>query len=61
MYILCSHVSICLKMGSLYSYCDINNKLVYPSELSRIAGFLTQLYWDLSGGGPHTPFQSQLY
>ena len=26
-------------MGSLYSYCDMITKLVYPPELSRIAGF----------------------
>ena len=28
-------------MGSLYSYCDIKTKLVYPRELSRISGFCT--------------------
>ena len=41
MYIMCFNVSICFKMGSLYSYCDIITKLVYPPELSRIAGFCT--------------------
>ena len=36
-----SNVLISLKMDSLYSYCDIITKLVYPPELSRIAGFCT--------------------
>ena len=29
MYIMCFNVSICFKMGSLYSYCGIITKLVY--------------------------------
>ena len=41
MYVMCFNVSIHFKMGSLYSYCDIITKLVYPPELSRIAGFCT--------------------
>ena len=41
MYVMCFNVSICFKMDSLYSYCEIITKLVYPPELSRIAGFCT--------------------
>ena len=41
MYIICFNISICFKIGSLYSYCDVITKLVYPPELSRIAGFCT--------------------
>ena len=49
------YVSICFKMGSLYSYCDIITKLVYPPELSRIAGFCTNSNKTFSGGGPPDP------
>ena len=41
MHFMCFNISICFKMGSLYSYCGIITKLVYPPELSRIAGFCT--------------------
>ena len=44
MYIMCFNVSICFKIGNLYSYCDIITKLVYPPELFRIAGFCTYSY-----------------
>ena len=58
MYIMCFNVSICFKMGSLYSYCDIITELVYPPELSRSAGFCTNSKKKFSGGGPpHPPFQ----
>ena len=33
MYTLCFNVSICFKMGSLYSYCDIITKLSVPSRI----------------------------
>ena len=42
-------------MGSLYSYCDLITKLVYPPELSRIAGFCTNSNKKFSGGGPPDP------
>ena len=42
-------------MGSLYSYCGIITKLVYPPELSRIAGFCPNSNKKFSGGGPPDP------
>ena len=56
MYIMCFNVSICFKMGSLYSYCGIITELVYPPELSRIAGFCTNKNF-LGGGPPDPPFK----
>ena len=38
-----------------------NNKLVYPPELSRIAGFCTNSIKKFSGGRPQTPFQAELF
>ena len=55
MYIMCFNVSICFKMGSLYSYCGIITKLVYPPELSRIAGFCTNSNKIFRGGDPRSP------
>ena len=55
MYIMFFNVSICFKMGSLYSYCDIINKLVYPPELSRITGFCTISNKNFARGGPPDP------
>ena len=55
MYIMCFNVSILFKMGSLYSYCNIITKLVYPPELSRIAGFCSNSNKIFSGGGPPDP------
>ena len=48
-------------MGSLYSYCGIITKLVYPPELSRIAGFCTnsnKIFW---GRTRRPPFQAEIY
>ena len=58
---MCFNVSICFKMGILYSYCDIIYKLVYPPELSRIAGFCTNCNKIFLGEDPHTPFQAELF
>ena len=55
MYIMYFNVSICFKMGSLYSYCGIITKLVYRPELSRIAGFCTYSNKFFRGGGGRTP------
>ena len=59
--IMCFNVSICFKMGSLYSYCDIITKLVYPQELSRIAGFCTNSNKNFLGEDPKPPFQAELF
>ena len=48
-------------MGSLYSYCDIITKLVYPPELSRIAGFCTNSNKYFLGEDPRPPFQAELF
>ena len=61
MYIMCFNVSICFKMGSLYSYCDIITKLVYPPELSRIAGFCTNSNKIFLREDPQTPLQAELF
>ena len=61
MYIMCFNVSVCFKMGSLYSYCGIITKLVYPPELSRIAGFCTNSNKKFLGGTPRPPFQPELF
>ena len=61
MYIMCFNVSICFKMGSLYSYCGIITKLVYPRELSRIAGFCTYSNKIFLGADPQTPLFKQNY
>ena len=61
MYIMCFNVSICFKMGSLYSYYDIITKLVYPPELSRIAGFCTNSNKIFLGEDPQTPLQAELF
>ena len=61
MYIMCFNVSICFKMGSLYSYCGIITKLVYPPELSRIEGFCTNSNKKFLGEDPHFPFQAELF
>ena len=63
MYIMCFNVSICFKLGSLYSYCDIMTKLVYLPELSRIAGFCTNFNKNFQGEDPQTPppFQAELF
>ena len=61
MYIMCFNVSICFKMGSLYSYCDILTKLVYPPELSRIAGQCTNSNKNFLGEDTQTPFQAELF
>ena len=52
MYIMCFNVSICLKMGSLYSYC---NKLVYPPELQDFVLILIFL-----GEDPQTPLSIRI-
>ena len=53
---MCFNVSICFKMGSLYSHCDMITKLVYPPKLSRIAGFCTiSIKFFSGGGGPPDP------
>ena len=49
------NVSICFKMGSLYSYCGIIIKLVCPPELSRIAGFCTNSNKNFLGEEPPDP------
>ena len=51
MCILCFNVSICFKMVSLFSYCDIITKLVNPPELTRIVGFCTNSINNFSLGG----------
>ena len=64
MYNMCFNVSICFKMGSLYSYCDIITKLVYSPELSRIAGFCTNSNKFFLGDWGRTsrpPFQAELF
>ena len=61
MYSMCFNVSICFKMDSLNSYCDIITKLVYPPELSRIAGFCTNSNKNFMGEDPRTPFQAKLF
>ena len=66
MYIMCFNVSICFKMGSLYSYCDVITKLVYPPELSRIAGFCTNSgaansNTNFLGEDPSPLFQAELF
>ena len=61
MYIMCFNVSICFKTVSLYSYCDIITKLLYPPELSRIAGFCTNSNKFFLGEEPQTPFQAELF
>ena len=38
-----------------------NNKLVYPPELSRIAGFCTNSNKIFLGEDPQTPFQAELF
>ena len=60
MYIMCFRVSIRFKMGILYCYCGIITRLVYPAELSRIAGFCTNSNKKFSGGGPQTPLSSRI-
>ena len=60
MYIICFNVSICFKMGSLYSYCGIITKLVYPPELSRFAGFCTNSNTIFLGKDPQTPLSSRI-
>ena len=60
MYIMCFKVSIRFKMGILYCYCGIITRLVYPAELSRIAGFCTNSNKKISGGGPQTPLSSRI-
>ena len=55
MYIMYYNVSICFKMDSLDSYCGIITKLVYPPELSRIAGFCTNSNTIFLGEDPQTP------
>ena len=57
MYIMCFNVSICFKISSLYSYCDIITKLVYPPELSRITGFCTYSNKHFLGKDPIPPFK----
>ena len=61
MYILCFNVSICFKMGSLYSYGGIITKLVYPPELSRIADFVLKnfelILIKILREDPQTPFK----
>ena len=59
MYIMCFNVSICFKLGSLYSYCDIITRLVYPPELSRIAGFCTNFNKIFLGSTPD-PLSSRI-
>ena len=63
MYIMYFNVSICFKMGSLYSYCGIITQLVYPPELSRIAGFCTSSNNFFLGEDPQTPppLQAELF
>ena len=52
-------------MGSLYSYCDIKTKLVYPPELSRISGFCTdyiKIFREKVGRETtDPPFQAELF
>ena len=50
-------------MGSLYSYCGIITKLVYPPELPRIVGFWTNSNNFFLGEDPQTPppFQAELF
>ena len=55
-----SNVSICFKMGSLYSYCGIITKLVYLQELSRIAGFCTNSNTIFLGEDLQTPLSSRI-
>ena len=57
---MCFNVIICFKMGSLYSYCDIITKLVYPPELSRIAGFCANSNKNFLGEGPQTLISSRI-
>ena len=57
---MCFNVSICFKMGSLYSYCGIITMLVYPSELSRIAGFCINFNKNFLGEDPQTPLSSRI-
>ena len=56
---MCFNVSIRFKMGSLLLW--YNNKLVYPPELSRIAGFCTnsnKIFW---GRTPRPLFLAELF
>ena len=58
MYVMFFNVSICFKIGSLYSYCGIITKLVYPPELSRIAGICINSNKHFLGEDPQTtPFK----
>ena len=62
MHIMCFNASICFKIGSLYSYCDlIDNKLVYPPELSRINGFCTNSNKIFLGEDPRPLFQAEVF
>ena len=61
MYIMCFNVHVSIGLKCLYSYCDIITKLVYPPELSRIAGFCTSSNNFFLGEDPQTPFQSELF
>ena len=61
MYIMCFNVSICFKIDSLFSYGDIITKLVYPPELSRIAGFCSNSNKNFLGEDPKPPFQAELF
>ena len=59
MYVMCFNVSVCFKMGSLYSYCDIITSyiVVYPLELSRIAGFCINSNKIFLGEDPRPPIK----
>ena len=62
MYIICFNVSICskiMKMGSLHSCCGMITKLMYPPELSRIAGFCTNAIKIFGGMTPY-PLSSRI-
>ena len=56
MYILCFNVSICFKMGYLYSNCDIITKLVYPPELQDFVLILLKFF---RGRTPTPPFKQR--
>ena len=59
-HIMWFNVSICFKMGSLYSYYGIITKLVYPPELSRITGFCTNSNKIFLGEDTQTPLSSRI-
>ena len=61
MYIQCFNVSICFKMGSLYSYCDIITNLVSQQNCLELQNFVLNLLKCFWGRTPHPSFNHSCF